>query len=162
MSGSTIIRAAADDEAAALAAAHTEADYEAYAPLFGERVKRNDDVVALKRWSDALADGDVVLAAVDGAEIVGMVHIKGDLMSALYLRASHIGQGLGHRLMTTAFAEAAARGVTTIRFNVVENNDRAIAFYEAHGARRVGRTLQRDDDGDEWWNYDYVVGTAGA
>jgi len=59
--------------------------------------------------------------------------------------------------MTTAFAQARDRGVATIRFNVLENNDRAIAFYEAHGARRIGRTLQQDDDGDEWWDYDYVV-----
>jgi ribosomal protein S18 acetylase RimI-like enzyme len=162
VTASVIIRAAAADEAAALAAAHTEADYEAYAPLFGDRVKRIDAAATLKRWRDGLDDGDIVLAAVDGAEIVGMVHIKGDWMGALYLRASHIGQGLGHRLMTTAFAEAAAKGVTWVRFNVVENNERAIAFYEAHGAKRVGRSLHRDDDGDEWWEYDYVVETAVA
>lgn len=160
MPGPVIIRAAAAHEAAALAAAHTEADFEAYAPLFGEKAKRIDEAATLERWATALRGGDIVLAAADGSEIVGVVHIKGDLMRALYLRASHIGQGLGHRLMTTAFAEAKARGVTRVRFNVVENNDRAIAFYEAHGAKRIGRTLQRDDDGDEWWEYDYVVGTS--
>jgi len=157
VSQTVIIRAAREGEAAALAAAHTEADFEAYAPLFGDRFKRIGEAATLKRWQDALDEGDVVLAAVDGAEIVGVVHIKDDLMRALYLRASHIGHGIGHRLMTTAFAQARDRGVATIRFNVLENNDRAIAFYEAHGARRIGRTLQQDDDGDEWWDYDYVV-----
>jgi ribosomal protein S18 acetylase RimI-like enzyme len=153
------IRAAAPDEAQALADTHRAADWETYAPLFGPAAKPIGAGATLARWRDGLESGDIVLAAVRGATIVGVAHIKGDLLRALYLKAAHHRQGVGRRLLGAALAAARDRGVATIRFNVVENNDRAIAFYEALGARRVGRSLQRDDDGDEWWEYDYLIDT---
>ena len=154
-----LIRRAAPDEAQRLAKVHRAADWETYAPLFGAAAKRLDGQATLARWRSALDDGDIVLAAIDGGAVVGVAHISGDLLRALYLLATHHRQGAGRRLLTAALAEARARGVASVRFNVVQNNDRAIAFYEALGARRIGRTLQRDADGDEWWEYDYRIDT---
>ena len=156
MSG-IVIRRAGPEEAQALAEVHRAADWETYAPLFGPAAKRIDAEATLERWREALARGDIVLAAIDTDRVVGVAHIEGDLLRALYLLASHHRQGVGRRLLTTALALAAARGLTSVRFNVVENNDRAVAFYEALGARRTGRSLQRDDDDDQWWDYDYRI-----
>ena len=154
-----MIRRAGPEEARALAEVHRAADWETYAPLFGPAAKRIDPATTLERWREALARGDIVLAAVDGERVVGVAHVEGDLLGALYLLASHHRRGVGRRLLTTALALAASRGLTSVRFNVVANNDRAIAFYEALGAVRTGRSRQRDDDGDEWWDYDYRIDT---
>ncbi len=151
------IRAAHAEEAEALAQAHHEADWEAYAPLFGDRAKRIDAAATLQRWRDALAGGDIVLAALEGEAVIGVAHIRSEVLRALYLRASHWRRGIGRRLLQRAVAAARSRGVAELRFNVVETNARAIAFYESFGARRCARTLQRDADGDEWWDFEYLL-----
>ncbi len=150
-----IVRAARTDEAASLAAAHIAADWETYAPLFGAKAWRLDEAETLDRWASGLRDCDIVLAALDGMEVIGVAHIAGDHLRALYLMASYHRQGVGSHLLATSLAEARARGVGTMRLTVVETNHRAVAFYEAMGGRRVGRSLH-GDRGDSWWEFDYV------
>lgn len=56
----------------------------------------------------------------------------------LYLDQAHIGQGLGAALMHAALAEARRQQARTMWLGVYERNQRAIAFYERFGFRRVG------------------------
>lgn len=56
----------------------------------------------------------------------------------MYLRPASRGFGIGKRLLDTAVAWSRARGATHIVLDTIEQMQRAIAFYEAHG-------FQRDD-----------------
>ena len=79
------------------------------------------------------------LIALDAAKVVGFVSYgdfrdldkrAGEII-ALYVLKSYYGKGVGRQLMQTAFA--ALDGYQEIVLWVLENNKRAIAFYEKMG-----------------------------
>ena len=79
------------------------------------------------------------LIALDDAKVVGFVSygdfrdpatIAGEII-ALYVLKDYCGKGVGRKLMLTAFA--ALDGYQEIVLWVLENNKRAIAFYEKMG-----------------------------
>ncbi|MHB8527982.1 MAG: GNAT family N-acetyltransferase [Caulobacteraceae bacterium] len=154
------IRPAAPDEAGAIALAHVEAAWQAYAPIFGEKARRRDLGATEKRWEAALRGGDIVLVAADRAAIVGFGHVTGGVLKALYLLEAHWRRGLGRRLFCSLAREARARGSEALRFSVVAMNARAIAFYEARGARPVGRSWQSEADGEAWEDLEYEIDIA--
>jgi GNAT superfamily N-acetyltransferase len=143
------IRPARADEAPDIAAAHVHADWETYAPIFGEKAVRREFAASLVRWRSALEAGDVLLVAEDGGRIVGFAHANDGWLSALYLIASHHRRGLGARLLAQTCERLRARGVNEIGFQAVAANTSAIAFYEAQGARQVGRKIE--GEADETW-----------
>ena len=59
-------------------------------------------------------------------------------ISAIYLREDIVGRGYGHALFTLAQDELRAQGYRNLVLDVLSENTRAIAFYRAHGFRKVG------------------------
>ncbi len=147
-------------EALAVARVHTQADAETYRPIFGARFLAVSIETSLARWDAALTVGDVFLAAEDEGAIVGLSHAHGDWMSALYLLAAHQRRGVGARLMAALCEAVRARGVAEIRFQCVAANENAIAFYEAMGARRIGRKSEGEGD-DAWEEVLFALATDG-
>ena len=144
-----VIRPVEADEALAVALLHVQADRETYQPIFGPHFEAVDIDRSQLRWDTALAAGDVLLAAVEGGRMIGFAHATPTWMSALYLLTSHHRRGIGLRLLAALCEALAARGVAVIGFKAVAANVNAIAFYEAVGARIVGREMQ--GEGDAAW-----------
>jgi GNAT superfamily N-acetyltransferase len=132
-----------------VARTHVRADEETYRPIFRERFQGVPLAESLRRWEAALTAGDELLVATDGGAIVGLAHATETWMSALYLLATHHRRRIGARLLIDLCGRLRARGVAEIGFQAVADNARAIAFYEAMGARLVGRKTL--GDGDNTW-----------
>ena len=143
------IRPVRTDEVTAVAQVHVQADAATYRPIFGVRFKAVSLAQSVARWTAALEADDVFLEAVEDGAIIGFAHANGDWMSALYLVASHKRRGIGGRLLAALCRAVQARGVSEIRFQCVAENADAIAFYEAMGARRIGR--KRGGEGADGW-----------
>nr|WP_280950363.1 MULTISPECIES: GNAT family N-acetyltransferase [Rhodomicrobium] len=95
-----------------------------------------------------MRDGDIFLVAVDGPDIVGFGHVRGDRIGALYLLRSHRRRGLGRALLRRLLASLDKLGVLEACFDVFAIIENAIAFYRAHGAYPVGRSTHRDARSD--------------
>lgn len=161
MDQSVVVREARPDEATAIAAAHAKAHFETYVPLFGEATRRLDPAPLELIWRRAFRDKAIVRVVADAGEIVGVGRLSGETLSDLYLRAGYRGRGLGSRMLAQLLAEARRRGVEMARFNVHSANKPAIGFYEARGARLIGRQLMRHPDGD-WEDLVYEIPTGPA
>jgi ribosomal protein S18 acetylase RimI-like enzyme len=148
-SAGVIIRPAKPDEASAIACVHVQADRETYEPIFGEKFREVALALSVARWETAFVAGDVMLVVEDGGRIVGLAHASEHWMSALYLLATHHRRGIGQRLLSALCAALRARGVGEIGFQAVADNHNALGFYEAMGARQVGRKLE--GEGDDAW-----------
>jgi len=59
-------------------------------------------------------------------------------ISRLYVRQDWIGTGLGAALMRRIMEEARAKGCRSIVLGVWERNERAIAFYQRFGFKKIG------------------------
>jgi GNAT superfamily N-acetyltransferase len=149
------------DDVAAVASAHVQADRETYAPIFAGKFREVELARSQARWTAALVADAVFLVAVDDGRIVGFAQAHENWLSALYLLASHHRRGLGARLLTEARARLAARGVREIGFQCVAANTAAIAFYEAQGARQVGRKLEGEGD-EAWEDVIFALATKGS
>jgi len=69
-----------------------------------------------------------------GATVMGKSEAQGEVhLFALYLLPDKIGQGLGHAFYCDIENEMKQRGYTKCTLDVLENNTRAIRFYEVHG-----------------------------
>ena len=67
------------------------------------------------------------------------MHALGDKFTTLYILETHHRRGIGRSLLRLILQALAQRGVATARFDVLALNAPAIAFYEAEGARKIGR-----------------------
>lgn len=85
----------------------------------------------------AFDDGRVVGNLLFNATDVPVSRHCGQL--ALGVLQSHQGMGLASALLGRCIDEATRLGIWNIRFTVRTYNQRAIALYERHGFRRVGR-----------------------
>lgn len=105
--------------------------------------------------ADRLADDTmrVFMAEVNG-RLVGMILLKIRSeehpikysqyylhISTLIVAADFQGQGVAQRLMDTAVTFARERGLSQLRLNVYDFNQRAIAFYEKEGFTTLSRHL---------------------
>ncbi|WP_051764382.1 GNAT family N-acetyltransferase [Saccharothrix syringae] len=90
---------------------------------------------------DFTRPGRVWLCAdLDGGPVgFALVTPDGELLQ-LQVDPAHWGRGVGHALHEAALAELRGLGLTTARLDVFAGNERARAFYTAHGWREVGRT----------------------
>ena len=59
-------------------------------------------------------------------------------IGAIYLREDAVGRGYGHALFTYAEEDLRAQGYRNLVLDVFSQNERAIAFYSAHGYIKVG------------------------
>ncbi len=142
------IRAAAPADAAAIAAVHVEAHAETYEPLrqpyAGPSLEDR-----LGQWRRVLAaDGIAFVAVAAEGQVVGFAHGVGERLTTLYLLRAYHRRGLGRRLLRAVLEGLAARGVTQVTFDVLADNLDAIRFYEAHGARCIGRATDVDAAGE--------------
>jgi GNAT superfamily N-acetyltransferase len=142
------IREAALDDIPAIARVHVNADWDTYSALFGSRAYALGFGESELRWRRALCDGDTLLVASDGGDIVGLGHARGDWIGALYMLRSHQRRGAGRALLWGLLAALNRQGIPEAGFDVVAANENAIAFYRAHGAQPVGRCINRDTRGD--------------
>ena len=142
------IREAKLDDVPAIAQVHVRADWDTYSALFGSQAYPLEPGESELRWRRALGDGDILFVATDCGEIVGLGHARGNRIGALYLLRSHQRRGIGKALLTRLLVALKDLGIAEARFDVVAINDSAIAFYRAHGAYPVGRSVNRDSRGD--------------
>jgi len=99
----------------------------------------------LARKLDSGLSGEVARdddGAMLGIVLHGPTHLRllGDAgeINMLYVRPDRIGTGLGHALFAGAERALCGQGYTTLGLDVFSANAPAIAFYVAHGYRRVG------------------------
>ena len=137
---SIAFRQAGPDDAAGIAGTHFHIHWETYVPLVG--LEQYDGIsyeARLARWTAVLQGEGVAFVALDGSRVVGFVHALGDKLTTLYILETHHRRGIGRSLLRLILQALAQRGVATARFDVLALNAPAIAFYEAEGARKIGR-----------------------
>ena len=95
--------------------------------------------------AEALRERDLVIAAVDGGDVVGLawVVITRVLDRAAYLRLllvaeTHQSRGLGAAMLARVEREARASRCRHLVLLVTKTNRRARSFYERHGYAHVG------------------------
>ncbi|MEP6566261.1 MAG: GNAT family N-acetyltransferase [Mesorhizobium sp.] len=117
-----------------------------YSPIMGVEItaRLSDDKHAPERLAAELVDdnkmsfvaerADGTIAGYAMAEMGG----RGDVMlDRLHIDKSEFGTGLAADLLHAALAAHA--GIPSIALEVIEGNDRAIAFYRKHGFEAVER-----------------------
>lgn len=155
------IRDAALADIPTIARVHVQADWDTYSALLGPQAYRLDLGGSEDRWRRALSDGDILLVASDGDDIIGLGHAGGDRIGALYLLRSYRRRGIGRALLARLLAALNKRGVAVARFDVVAVNVNAISFYRALGAYPVDRCINRDARGDSE-DLVFAISTASA
>jgi ribosomal protein S18 acetylase RimI-like enzyme len=141
------IREAIYDDIPALAQAHVQADWETYSALFGSEAYKIDLGDSAHRWRRALQQGETLLVASDGSQIVGLGHAYENKIGALYLLQSHRRRGIGKALLLRLLMALNERGVAEARLAVVPANLNAIRFYKSLGAYPVGRSINSSAHG---------------
>ncbi|MFZ4831979.1 GNAT family N-acetyltransferase [Rouxiella sp. Mn2063] len=135
---------------------------ETYRQHFGKLWKNEDELqqfldndFALEVLSKTLIDEDICwLLAHDRGEAVGYAKIDyqqimpnsaavGAKLSKLYLVAAGGSRGWGQRMMTRIVAEATAQKQPFVWLEVLEENERAIKFYQRNGFQVVEKTFYR-------------------
>ena len=76
---------------------------------------------------------------------------------SLATRPEARGQGVGATLLEAAATTARRRGSRALRLEVRTDNAAAIALYERHGFRRIGRYAQYYEDGADAWRYEKTL-----
>ncbi|SMY06843.1 GNAT family N-acetyltransferase [Flavimaricola marinus] len=107
-------------------------------------------VVGFKTMDGALVDGDFSdMAAVYGWigaawRVLLLTAMERDventrfLMDGIFVDPAARGQGVGSRLLEAVAQEAAARGYSELRLDVIDSNGRARALYERRGFAAIG------------------------
>ena len=140
------IRSAIPAEAGAIADVHLLSHRETYVPLVGEaNYWPIDPAERLAEWQRALAGEDIVLVAIAAGRVVGFGHVEGARIHTLYILPAWHRRGIGRALLAELCRVLAARGVARACFAVLAVNKKAIAFYEALGARATGKILIEED-----------------
>ena len=107
----------------------------------------------LQAFAARLTSG-IILGAFQGGALIGSTALDPDpedpgtgLVSAVYVKAGHRGQGIAQDLLRAAEAQAKAAGMARLALTVALGNDPALRFYQAAGFRPAGqgpRALARD------------------
>lgn len=141
---SIVIRPATPDDAMAIATLHVETHRATYAPLIDGPYEAPPLSQRLAEWQAALAGTGLTLVAIEAGRIVGYCHAEGDRIEPLHVDPACHRRGIGRALMEHLLAGLRARSVPGAIFNVFARNAKAIAFYEALGARRIGTATMTD------------------
>jgi ribosomal protein S18 acetylase RimI-like enzyme len=155
------IRRAQAGDAAAIAVVHVAAWRETYAGLVPERMLSSLSVEErTRRWHRILTMPDPAMASAVFVAVGAARSVVGfgscgrqrlaDLVaagfagefSALYVLAAHQRRGLGRRLMALMAEDLMAREVRGAALWVLRDNQPARRFYEALGAKVVGRRIE--------------------
>ena len=94
---------------------------------------------------EALRNDDILLAATDGDDVIGMAWFvtsraldRSGYLRLLLVAEGHRSRGIGEELLREGERRAASRRCRHVVLLVTADNRRARAFYERHGYRRVG------------------------
>ena len=118
---------------------------------FLRRVHPDDEV---RSWIQnvLLRRGETWVARLDG-HVVGFLTLIGDDLDQLYLRPRYYRRGIGSLLLTKAKERSAER----LRLYMFQRNERARAFYEAHGFRIVNlNDGSRNEEGEPDVLYEWL------
>ena len=154
------IRTASGSDAEAITEVHIASIREAYRDLLAvEELARIDARDRADRWRDHLAGGSstTLLAEADG-RIAGFVDLGAcrdeDVspetvaeVMAIYVRPEAWGLGIGEALMREAMARLREGGSVEVVLWVIEENRRAVGFYERLGFRPDGSIRIREMNG---------------
>lgn len=136
------IRYATADDLDAVAALHAEARATYYRGHLPESDYTGPEELARSRtgWAGAIERGAVLCAELEGdrgGEVAGIAAYgeRDGLMhlSQLHVAPAHWRRGVGGALHAACAEAWRAVGVTAARLEVFEKNERAQAFYAAHG-----------------------------
>jgi hypothetical protein len=75
------IREAVLEDVPAIVRVHVQADWDTYSALFGSQAYALEPGESELRWRRAIGDGDILLVASDGIEIVGLGHARGNALA---------------------------------------------------------------------------------
>jgi ribosomal protein S18 acetylase RimI-like enzyme len=144
-------RLAGPSDARAIASLHADSWRRHYRGAYSDAFL-DGDVAAdrLTVWSDRLGRGDLrscTILAEDESGLIGFAHAVfdedptwGALLDNIHVAHRHQRRGIGSGLLAlTAKALAARQRPTGLYLWVLEQNTGAQAFYEARGAKRMGR-----------------------
>jgi ribosomal protein S18 acetylase RimI-like enzyme len=142
-----LIRPATGADAEAIGQLWADSARAAFTPLLPEGHRLPDPQP--QRMRDRIAGGDVsVLVAEAAGELAGFVACGvsrdpdpdpgvGEVQS-FFVGVGHWRHGIGRELMAAALADLRERGYTAATVWSFADNERANAFYEAHGFERDG------------------------
>jgi GNAT superfamily N-acetyltransferase len=136
-----VIRAATDDDAAAVTAI-AQAAFEHYIPRIGV-----SPIPMLLDYPAAIRSGAVWVAIEDNA-VAGFVLLEDEvdalLLDVLAVSPAAQGRGLGARLLAFAESEARARGYLRITLYTNAAMTENLAYYPRHGYVETGRETVSD------------------
>ncbi len=96
----------------------------------------------LEVWRERLLLGATLLVGERDDEVLGFAALletdEGTELNAIHLLPEAIGTGLGAELMEAVIETARSRGRRTLHLFVLDDNERAQAFYRRTGWRLVG------------------------
>jgi ribosomal protein S18 acetylase RimI-like enzyme len=157
MTASTTIRFSEAERrhAAALAALASETFHETFGHLYPvEDLNQHlQEKCSVEFFEQSLAQGDFVLLAYDGDQIVGYCKAgdvtlpiahpphKAQEIHRLYVRKEYHSRGLGQELLTRALHSKRLKEAPLVYLSVWEENDKAKSFYYKNGFLPVGRYL---------------------
>ena len=100
-------------------------------------------------WDKTVADHaspNVLLVALDGRDIVGFTaaHPREGELFLLFVHPKHAGRGVGRALLGAAHAALRAAGCREAFLYTHQENERALAVYEAAGYQRDGSVRESD------------------
>jgi GNAT superfamily N-acetyltransferase len=146
---------AADDDAAEIADLYLASRADALP--FLRRVHTDDEVRVWVR-NVLLTRGETWVARLNRS-VVGFVTLIGDDLDQLYLLPGHYRRGIGSLLL----AKAKERSPGRLHLFTFQRNERARAFYEAHGFRIVGlNDGSRNGEGEPDVLYEWRLATPEA
>ena len=155
------LRDARVSDAAAIARVHEESRDRAYRGRLPDHVLVNISLADRAwRWVEWLKDSATltIVAEMDGC-VVGFCTVGPSPdpdadgtrvadMATLYILSEHWGHGIGTALCAAALGRAREAGFSTLTLWTLEINDRARAFYEAHGFLADGASKLDEGAGD--------------
>ncbi|SFP38581.1 Ribosomal protein S18 acetylase RimI [Mesorhizobium sp. NFR06] len=142
----TRIRAMTRDDLADVSRLLGQSWRRTYAPIMGDETaaRLSDDKHAPEKLAAELDDEDKMSFVAERADgsiagyAMAAMDAKGDVMlDRLHIEPQAFGSGLAADLLHAVLAAHA--GIPSIALEVIEGNDRAIAFYRKHGFEVVER-----------------------
>ncbi|TGQ70854.1 GNAT family N-acetyltransferase [Mesorhizobium sp. M00.F.Ca.ET.186.01.1.1] len=142
----TRIRAMTKDDLAAVSHLLGQSWRRTYSPIMGEQAttRLSDDKHAPEKLAAELADDNKMSFVAERADgmiagyALAVMDSRGDVMlDRLHIEPGAFGSGLAADLLHAVLAAHA--GIPSIALEVIEGNDRAIAFYRKHGFEMVER-----------------------
>lgn len=160
------IRTGAQSDTEEIAALHADSWRTAYAGIMPEEFLSGPVLEdRLTHWRGRLTEpqpGAGLFVAVDEGTVEGFVCLtpRSDgrlLLDNLHARPGRTGSGIGGRLLRYALAWAAAEHPgREVYLEVLRANERAVAFYERHGAVRTDERVGRIEQGFEIPEFEYT------